>query len=238
MCGLQNLRDRLVNKPTPIRALTCIKNILIEEKIDGTNAQIEFAFNKLVSHKPVISICGRNRVIGDKDDNFVKETITKNVNLRDIEDWYYINHCRDKEGKIKDDVATVKIYGEVYGYRLQKNLYTPKNIRDFIVFDIQIGNCWLSPSDRNILCKKLNLKSVPTIGMLVEFPPLEVLHDMLHRTNHKSWIAFDYGRDSILEGYILRPQISMSTNGGRVIGKIKVKDFRTKQENRKIDRGE
>jgi len=227
----------LIRQEDTVLALAYLKDIIVEEKIDGTNAQIEIWFNSLVCKEPKINFYSRNNLIEEKDVMFIRETIEKTVNLALIKGWYYENYCLDKDGHKKEEAIALKIFGEVFGDKIQKNIYTPKDIRDFRVFDIQIGNLWLSPESRDEICIELGLKSVPIIGTLVQFPPYEIVYDMLHRTHNSSIIAQEYGKDSILEGYILRPQISLSTNKGRVIGKIKVKDFRSKKENREIDRG-
>lgn len=214
-----------IREDDTILAMSYLMNIRVEEKIDGTNAQMELIFHPSTHKEPEILFHSRSNLIKDKDIMFIRETLTKIVDFKTLKEWYYKNYCLDKEGNLREGVTSIRIYGEVFGDKIQKNSYTPKNIRDFRVFDIQIGNSWLSPIQRDILCKELKLNPVPTVTTLIQFPPYEAIYDMLHRTYNKSITAQEYGKDSELEGYILRPQITLYTNKGRVIGKIKKKDF-------------
>ena len=237
-----------IREDDTILALTYINNLIIEEKIDGTNAHIEYTNNiwgefiDYYSRKNKIEDCPNcakklNRPYdvngfpieifkcsickgkGYKDIKFIRETLERVINLVRLKDWYKQNFKQDKDSAS----VTIKIYGEVFGDKINKGgkYVGKKDYRDFRVFDIVIGNSWLSPIKRNELCKELNLIPIPVITYLFRFPTFKECYDMLFRTKNKSLLAEEFGQEAILEGYIIRPQLSLYTNKGRVIGKIK-----------------
>lgn len=219
-------------KEDTILALSKMTDIIVEEKIDGTNAQIELYFHEAILTAPAIGFYNRSNEILDKDIMFIGETLEKVIDLKKLRKWYYKEFCLDKDGKQKEMGADVRIFGEVFGDKIQKNIYTPKGVRDFRVFDIQVGSRWLSPKGRNEICNLLELKVVPKVVTLPKFPPFGECWDMFFKTGYnKSLLAKKYGRDELLEGYILRPKVSLYCNNGkRVMGKIKRKDFLIEKE--------
>ncbi len=236
-----------------VLALTYLTNLIVEEKIDGTNACIEYTNNAwgefidYYSRKNKIIDCSKCKIIyrgnlyetllkvkqgiecskcnskGYKDIMFIRETLEKVINLDLLRKWYKENFKQDEDGAS----ITVKIFGEVFGDKINNGIkyIGIKNYRDFRVFDIQIGNKWLNPKTRDLICKKIQLKSVPIVKTLVQFTPYESWYDMLFRTNSKSLVAKEYGQTCKLEGYIIRPSVSLYVNNGRVIGKIKRSDY-------------
>ena len=226
--GKKRLVTPIINKDYSIQALSYVNKIIVEEKIDGTNAQLEVCYYHYIDGERVdFRYFSRNNQINNdpntEDIMWIRSTINKVVNLKKIKTWYFKNFV---EGKTSDNFPVIKIYGEVYGEKIQGNKYLPKGERNFIVFDIKINNNWLSVKDRNEICNNLGLKVVPKFCELDRFPTFEECYDLLFKTYPKSIIAKENGRDEFLEGFILRPQISLYThNFNRVIGKIKRKDF-------------
>jgi len=215
----------ILNNSDTIKALKLIKDLIVEEKIDGTNACLLITYNKYLGI--TYRYFSRNNEIIDQDIMYIKETLKKVLNFSKIEKWYIDNFIQNKE---IEEGSEVRIYGEVFGDKIQKNYYTPKGIRDFRVFDIRIGNAWLSPSDRNNICQLIDLQTVPTIMSVPYLLSYEEFYNALHRDFNKSIVAKKFDRDELLEGYIIRPKISLYTNKGRVIGKIKRTDFMIKKE--------
>jgi len=219
----------IVRQVDSILALTYISPLVVEEKIDGTNAHILCTYDNKEGF--IYRFYSRNNEIPHvgEDIMYIRETLTKVVDIRNIKGWYLDNFV--KEGR--EEYPEVRIYGEVFGYKIQKNIYTNDKERSFRVFDVKINNNWLSIKDRNEFCNKVGLRIVPTITKLNRFISYEEWHYTLyHHPNYKySLLANEYGRNKeLLEGYIIRPEITLYTDRGRVIGKIKRKDFLTEKE--------
>ena len=253
----------IIRQDYAILALEYLNGIICEEKIDGTNAQIEIYYNASANEEPEILFYSRNNVIkdcdickGGKEKSMyltnpptektcpkckgkgyidimcIRETLERIVDLKKLKKWYYNALCLDKEGNIKEEGAIVRIFGEVFGGGINKGgKYCGDQVKDFREFDIQVGNSFLSPKDRNDICNKVGLKAVPKILELVKLPNYRDFRHFLCRTHNKSLLAKEYGKDCLLEGYILRPKISLYTNKKRVIGKIKVRDYKGKDKN-------
>lgn len=109
-------------------------------------------------------------------------------------------------------------YGEGYGVKIQKagGDYKSRG-NDFVLFDIRVGDVWLSQTSVNAIANSLDIVSVPTIGT-------GTLSDMVEfcRSGFDSrWGAFR------AEGIVARPSTVLFNNKGeRIITKIKCKDFR------------
>lgn len=215
----------ILNKSKNIQALNLINYIIVEEKINGTNSclQIEYNSNNRISYQYFSRNNNISNQIDYKDIMFIRETIDKVVNFRIIKEWYlkYFVH----KGYVRFPI--VRIFGETYGSKIQKSNYLSKGERSFIVFDIRIANSWLSVEDRNSVAKELNLKTVPIVCKLFRFPTFEECYQLLFKTYSKSVIAKENNLNMFLEGFILRPKISIyiNNNNNRILGKIKRKDF-------------
>lgn len=231
-----------LRKSQSILALSYMNALILEEKIDGTNAHITLTYDSHVGDVYCFHY-SRNNLITDKDIMYIKGTLSHVLDYAKIKQWYkeqfvipFVSRF-DYNGKFEYPI--VRIYGEVYGSKIQKNKYTPPGVRDFRGFDIKIGDSWLSVKDRNTIFAKIGIKPVPTITVIGKLPDFKHFKRALLNTDFSySRLATEYGRDSIGEGFIIRPPIAMYTNHGRVIAKIKVRDYNTTKENRKIDRGE
>lgn len=233
------MRDEITKRITPklrqsstISALSSISDLVVEEKIDGTNAHLEFEYNKSLCTQPKIHFCSRSRYINENEDvMYIRQTLMDVVNVDKLLKWYYQTFCLNHQGEPVNEGPTVCIFGEVFGYKIQKNDYTTGQDRSFRVFDVKVNTTWLSPIDRDILCSTIGLEPVPTVTTsLTQLPSYEEFYHMLHSSHSQSLVASRFGRESALEGYIIKPKISMYTNRGRVIGKIKRTDFLTKDE--------
>ena len=209
----------ILRESDSIEALNQLNTLIVEEKIDGANAHIYCTYD--YNEGFIYKFFSRNNEIpfvGD-DIMYIRDTLSRVVDIRQIKGWFLENFVN----KEKIIYPEVRIYGEVFGEKIQGNPYTQSG-RDFRVFDISINDRWLSPSRRHYLCKKLNLKEVPLITTIHAIT-FEEIYNMLFHKFSQSVLAKEYGKDSILEGFIIRPSISLYTNRGRVIGKIKRKDF-------------
>ena len=146
-----------------------------------------------------------------------------------------------------DPDKNLTIYGEAYGGSQQgmSKTYGPK--LKFAVFDIQIGNCWLSVPDAHELTKKLGLEFVHYIKVSTDLKSLDEQRDapsvQAIRNDVSSFVGHNVlteadgvvdvpGVGRILnpkkrEGVVLRPLIEVTLNNGeRLICKHKGDDFK------------
>lgn len=116
----------------------------------------------------------------------------------------------------------VYIYGEYYGQGIQKcgGRYI-KDANDFIVFDIDMQGWWIPKDMRDEICAKLNLKTVPFVGVMT-------LHDIEHMVRQGFTTKMDGASDPTLleEGIVARPAIPvLDSRGHRIIVKVKYCDY-------------
>ena len=122
-----------------------------------------------------------------------------------------------------DPDKNLTIYGEAYGGSQQgmSKTYGPK--LKFAVFDIQIGNCWLSVPDANELTKKLGLEFVDYTKVFTDLAALDAERDKPSVQAMRNGIVEPKKR----EGVVLRPLIEVTLNNGeRLICKHKGDDFK------------
>jgi ATP-dependent RNA circularization protein (DNA/RNA ligase family) len=112
----------------------------------------------------------------------------------------------------------IVVYGEGYGAGIQKvgGLYSAT--KKFIVFDVKVGDWWLSDENMRGVANKLGLEAVPLIGeMTLEDATAKV------RDGFKSALN---GGMAQAEGMVGRPiEALFDKKGSRLIVKLKTKDF-------------
>ena len=109
------------------------------------------------------------------------------------------------------------LYGEGYGAGIQKAGINYRPDKDFVLFDVRVGNWWLQRADVMGIAASLGLDVVPVIGA-------GTLRDAIAWA--KQGIKSTWG-DFEAEGIVARPRVELQTRGGqRVITKIKCRDFR------------
>lgn len=110
----------------------------------------------------------------------------------------------------------VVLYGEGYGGKIQKG-QKYRETADFILFDIKIGQWWLTRESVKDIGGRLDLSVVPCRGM-------GTLWDAVHAA--REGIPSMFG-DFEAEGYVARPAVELlDRSGQRIIAKIKCRDFR------------
>lgn len=220
------VRDKETFKVIPelnprLEAFNNVRNIIITEKIDGTNAQIELWHNNLIGIG--VNIYSRNNLLyhflfdtkklaEEKDIMSIKQTILKRVDLQGLKQWYYKNFCVDKEGKEREVSTLVHFFGEVYGKGINKGgIYS--NEKQFRAFDIQIGEHFISFYRVKEICKELNLKIVPVIyeGGISNWLNYNYL-------KHKFGIENNFEKNSIIENFIQTKIINEGGSGGYLEG--------------------
>jgi len=174
------------------------------EKIDGMNIRLHFDGEKVT--------------IGGRTDNAqiptsLIEALSKYTS--DISKWDAAFY--DPLGQALD----VTLYGEGYGAGIQKGgCYIP-NGKDFILFDVRVGDWWLQPADVKDVAANLGIRGVPCVG-------ISKIADAA------KWVAGTHGYGPLTsvwegvkpEGLVGRPVVDLyDRKGRRIITKLKVKDF-------------
>jgi len=207
-----------------------IKNIIITEKIDGTNAQILLGINYDTLDVKV-RFCSRENEIEKKDIMYIADTCYKKLKIDKIAEWYYNNIAlNQKEARIKDNATEVRLFGEVYGDKINTGAKY-SNTRDFRLFDIQIGSHFVTYEELCTLAEGLEIKVVPVIyqGPLGDLLEYEKLKGFLK--NFKTRIIGEGGTGGLGEGIVIRPEPLLLTRfGERIIVKIKRSDFEYPKE--------
>lgn len=112
------------------------------------------------------------------------------------------------------------IFGEVYGGRCQKMSHTYGKDLRFIVFDIHIGDYWLTVPQMDALAKEFGLEVVPWREISTDLAELDAERDL------PSEVAVRRGcGEKLREGVVLRPLVEFTRNGERVICKHKRAEF-------------
>ncbi len=118
-----------------------------------------------------------------------------------------------------DDVT---VYGEAYGGKMQKMGDTYGRALNFIVFDVKVGDCWLSVPDMAEVAKGLNLESVPFERIPTTLEAIDAARDAPSVVAKRRGCGADKQR----EGVVLRPLIEVTKNNGeRIITKHRLEKF-------------
>lgn len=170
---------------------------IFEEKVDGTNIRIELK-NGVVTY-------------GGRTDNAQTPTFL----LAKLQELF----PAEKMIGAFPDCAEVVLYGEGYGAKIQKGGgdYIPDDC-SFILFDVRVGQWWLSRESVTEIAEKLGVARVPTIGQGTLYEAVEMCE-----AGFSSLM-----RNTPPEGLVIRPCVDLfARNGSRIITKLKLKDFET-----------
>ena len=127
--------------------------------------------------------------------------------------------------------AGVTVYGEAYGGKQQGMKATYGSDLRFIVFDVQVGESWLSVPDMEQVATGLGLEVVPYVRVPAEIGALDVERDRPSEVAVRRGMGGDRPR----EGVVLRPLVEMRCNNGeRVIAKHKRDDFSERATPQKV----
>ena len=167
------------------------------EKIDGTNIRVMWD--------------GENVRFGGKTDNAQIPAILIEV----LQNTF----TNEKMKEAFPDADNVCLYGEGYGKKIQKGGNYLPDRADFILFDVKVGDWWLTREANEDVATKLNIGVVPIIGIWKLEQAIEYV-----KNGFKSTIA--HNKDYVAEGLIMKPKTELfNRKGERVITKIKHKDF-------------
>lgn len=129
-------------------------------------------------------------------------------------------------------INPIVLFGEGYGPKIQGG----GKYRDdhaFVLFDVRIGDFWLSRENVNDIADKLGIEAVPVLGT-------GTLYDAIEKVKSKDTREYywDGGHASVsglrshwglfeAEGIVARPVVDLfNRKGERIITKIKAVDFR------------
>ncbi len=168
-----------------------------KEKVDGTNIRIMFN--------------GKEIKFGGKTDRAQMPVPLMNR----LNELFLSKLDLFKETFNYTDEIDVCFYGEGYGGKIQKG-FKYRSESDFVLFDIKIGRWWLQQNDMINIGKRFDLDIVPVVG-------IGNLHDAIKIV--KDGFKSTWG-DFVAEGVVARPLVDLALrNGGRIITKIKYKDW-------------
>lgn len=167
------------------------------EKIDGTN----------------IRICwdGHRITFGGRTD---KAQIPS-----DLVNWlneHFLNNETEELFEQKFGETEVTLYGEGYGRKIQSGgAYIPDGV-SFILFDVTVGDIWLTRESVEDIAKTFSIDTVPIIGTGTLDEAVAFV-----KTKPDSTIG-----TAKMEGLVCRPKVEMYNRlGRRIIVKVKVRDF-------------
>jgi len=178
------------------------------EKVDGTNIRVQIYNNHQI---------GSGIWYKGKTD---KAEIPKHLleYLQIILTWDKIK----KVFELTDENPDICLYGEGYGYKIQKggcNYFGGEKNVGFILFDIRIGNMWLKREDVGEIAMKLDIPFVPLVGRGTIDEAIKYI-----KSKPKSWLG---NNDFVMEGIVIKPKEELlDRRGHRILTKIKVKDFK------------
>lgn len=170
-----------------------LKEVYALEKVHGTSAHIGWHENKLSFFSG-----------GERHENFVSLFDAENLANKFI-----------GLGQ-----PSVTVYGEAFGGKLQgmKLVYGP-NLR-FVVFDVKVGDKFVSVPQAKIIASTLGLQ-------FVDYAIVPTNEDALTRERDRPSVEGERVgiRDGVREGVVLRPLIELTINRGRLIAKFKADKF-------------
>jgi hypothetical protein len=172
---------------------------IFTEKIDGTNIRVHWDGHKVQ--------------FGGRTDNAqIPSGLVAKLNE------LFLGSETEQVFEQKFGETPVTLYGEGYGGKIQGGGNYKKE-HDFILFDVEVGNTFLSRENCEEIAKSFSLNMVP----IVMVSDIQTAVDYI-KTKPRSTISEN--KEFEMEGVVGTPQARLyDVKGNRVIVKIKVKDF-------------
>jgi len=189
------------------------KQCFAMEKIDGTSGHICWtaAKNKNIARKGDLRLFSG----GSSHERFVE--------------LFNVEELREKI-EAKCVPSPCYIYGEVYGGKIQgmKKVYGEK--LNFVVFEVKLGDSWLSVPNAEDVSKSLGLEFVYYKLIPATIEAIDAERDALSEQAKRNMMG-DHPR----EGIVLRPLIEVTMNNGeRIIAKHKTEARRETATSRPV----
>lgn len=186
------------------------------EKVDGTNIRIEYVPNDTMKSSHV-NFAGRTD----------RAVIPKHL-LEYLEDTFHplLFH---KHGLVDTHLI---LFGEGYGPKIQSG-GKYRDDTSFVLFDVKIGDFWLSRANVNDIANRLGIESVPVIGHGTLLDAISIVEDGYIFNDRGAIVR--HGRGGLdskwgpfhAEGIVARPVVDLfNRKGERIITKIKSVDFK------------
>lgn len=126
----------------------------------------------------------------------------------------------------------VTIFGEAYGGKQQGMSATYGKDLKFVVFDVKVGESWLSVPQAEEVAKTMGLEFVDYALVSTKLEHIDAERDKPSTQAKRNGIK----EDKIREGVVLRPPIEVKKNNGqRIIVKHKRDEFRETATKREVD---
>ncbi len=191
-----------------------VKSWYVTEKVDGTNVRV--FYQKGENTVPFVHFAGRT------DKAQFHPNLTKH--LEETFTIEKLNACFPELSVHGDHEFLVILYGEGYGVKIQSGGNYRKDI-SFRLFDVLIDGLWLEPVNIQDIATKLEVYTVPSIGVDMTIP--QVVKYVKHLP--RSHVSMDEGgnQDYVMEGIVARTvPLMLTRRGDRVMFKLKVRDFK------------
>jgi hypothetical protein len=130
------------------------------------------------------------------------------------------------------DLEDVILFGEGYGPSIQGGGKYRED-QAFVLFDVKIGDWWLSRENVNDIAETLGVESVPVLGYGTLQDAIDIVSSGI--TFNESGAVVRWGRGTLFsqwgnfeaEGIVARPKVALfDRKGERIITKIKAVDFK------------
>jgi hypothetical protein len=212
------------------------------EKVDGTNIRIHMRLigdhhgGKILW----VDYAGRtdNAVIPKPLlEHLEKVFPTRPMNRRDLSRPGYTARYEELAAWMEDsDLESLVLFGEGYGPKIQGG-GKYRDDTSFVLFDVKIGDFWLSRENVDDVAAKLGIDSVPVIGTGTLYQAINIVKGdgmewvtengrTFGRSTHGDRLTSQWG-DFEAEGIVARPVVDLfNRKGERIICKIKAVDFR------------
>jgi len=172
------------------------------EKVDGMNIRVMYDSNPLDNN---VSFRGRT----DRA-QLPMDLVERLQELFPIEKFTKLWPLDDTE-----ENSSICLYGEGFGAGIQKGGKYSDH-KDFVLFDIKMGEVWLKREDVIDIAQKMGIEIVPSFGE----GTLSKLVDFVKSSSLSHWGNFE------MEGIVARPLVELFYRfGNRIITKLKTKDF-------------
>ena len=195
------------------------------EKVDGTNIRIGLG---LLEDDLKVEFAGRsNNAVLPKPLVEYLETKFHDSPVGEAD-------CPSGAGRwmLDNGLTDVILFGEGYGPGIQKG-GNYREDQSFVLFDVKIGDFWLSRENVADVADKLGIGVVPEIGRGTLFDAIDIVETGITFNSGGGIVRWGSGGlksqwgDFEAEGIVARPVVDLfDRKGNRIITKIKAVDFR------------
>ncbi len=130
----------------------------------------------------------------------------------------------DKMAAIFPDATNVILFGEGYGPKIQKGGGNYRADASFRLFDVLVGDLWLTRESVEDIAEKLGVRTVPSLGYTCCLPSSAA--DLACLITDSQVAREDGGAGCRAEGIVARTEpLLLNRRGQRLMWKLKFRDF-------------